>query len=101
MLTVIPSVIMLYAVLTNFTATNFATKSVFNWVPRCRCRCKATPLMLTGGRLGFGCWLAVAGEFGKEAELEKLSSSSERIVETDLAEPELTEPVPERYRYLK
>jgi hypothetical protein len=57
--------------------------------------------MLTGGRLGFGCWLAVAGEFGKEAELEKLSSSSERIVETDLAEPELTEPVPERYRYLK
>ena len=33
---------------------------------------------------------------GKELELEKLSSNldSERQVETDLAEPELTEPVP-------
>lgn len=40
--------------------------------------------------------LAVMGELGKELELEKLSSNldSERQVETDLAEPELTEPVP-------
>ena len=36
------------------------------------------------------------GELGKELELEKLSSSldSERQVDTDLADPELTEPVP-------
>ena len=42
--------------------------------------------------------LAVIGEFGEELELEKLSSNldSERQVETDLAEPELTEPVPEK-----
>ena len=40
--------------------------------------------------------LPVMGELGKELELEKLSSNldSERQVETDLAEPELTEPVP-------
>lgn len=40
----------------------------------------------------------VAGELGNEAELEKLSSSldSERQVETDLAEPELIDPVPEK-----
>ena len=40
--------------------------------------------------------LAVMGELGKELELEKLSSNldSERQVDTDLAEPELTEPVP-------
>jgi hypothetical protein len=36
----------------------------------------------------------VAGEFGKDAEPDRLSSNSERSVDTDLAEPELTEPVP-------
>ena len=37
------------------------------------------------------------GEAGNEAELEKLSSNleSERRVETDLADPELIDPVPE------
>ena len=42
--------------------------------------------------------LDVIGEFGKELELEKLSSNldSERQVETDLADPELTDPVPEK-----
>ena len=40
--------------------------------------------------------LCEAGLFGKEAELEKLSSNldSERNVDTDLADPELMDPVP-------
>ena len=40
--------------------------------------------------------LCDAGLFGKEAELEKLSSNldSERNVDTDLADPELMDPVP-------
>ena len=51
--------------------------------------------------LGFGSSTVLRGTvgvLGKEAvELEKLSSSleSERQVETDLAEPELIDPVPE------
>jgi hypothetical protein len=40
--------------------------------------------------------LNVDGEFGKDAELEKLSSNrdSDRKVDTDFADPELTDPVP-------
>ncbi len=53
----------------------------------------AVPLML-GGDCAL---LRGVGEFGKLAELEKLSSSleSDLHVDTDLAEPELTDPVPE------
>ena len=50
-------------------------------------------MTLTGDR-PLGSWAVVAGEFGKDAEPDRLSSNSERSVDTDLAEPELTEPVP-------
>jgi hypothetical protein len=40
--------------------------------------------------------VAVAGEFGNEFELEMLSSNSDRWVDTDRADPELTDPVPRK-----
>ena len=57
----------------------------------------AVPLIATGDPH----LLCVAGLFGNEAELEKLSSNldSERKVDTDLAEPELMDPVPVRNNY--
>ena len=64
-------------------------------------------MTLTPDLLTFGCCEtgfeaeAAAGELGNEVELEKLSSSSERCVETDFADPELTEPVPGKQKELR
>jgi len=67
-------------------------KTLFLIISFCLWRCNATPFILTGD---FPCTVtAVPGEFGKEFELERLSSRSERRVVMDFAEPELIEPLP-------